>query len=185
MNLKISIHIFASAAFLIGGLIFFWAFSKFFNEPLIFYLGLPFAVSIFLFSYMLLRPNGKLFSFKTKHQQLPKILLCALTILFMLIVLFVPACEGPIMDLLKIPPLNWLRFVASLMLTTFLPGYFLLKILDNKNSIRGCAILVLSYLLSLFITFLTGFFILLSGNSIVSFGTPTAIIVVSTLMVLY
>ena len=79
------------------------------------------------------------------------------------------------LEWMKISPLNWLRYLSSLLLTSFLPGYYLLKILDRKHAIDTGIVIVLSYLLSLFITFLAGFSILLSSNSLSSLGLPIII----------
>jgi hypothetical protein len=81
----------------------------------------------------------------------------------------------------EIPAINWFRFFSSLLLTSFLPGYLLLKILDRKNSVSGAALIILSYLLSVFLTFLAGFSILLTNNSILSIA-PRAVLTVTLLL---
>jgi len=166
-------------------LIFFWVCSRFFDEKSIFYIGMPFALSIFLFSLVVLRSDGKEKSFKIAHTYIPKILLVALTMSSVLAVLFIPAYDGSILEWANIPLINWLRYLSSVFLTLFLPGYFLLKIMDRKGSINGSIVIVLSYLLSLFVTFLAGFFILLSGNTIGSFGSPIVIAINLAFVILY
>lgn len=64
-----------------------------------------------------------------------------------------------------IPLVNWVRYAASILLTSFLPGYLFLKVIDRKKILRGGVVLVLSYLCSLFITFLSVFSSLLFTSS--------------------
>ena len=185
MRLRINIYIVASIAFSIITLVSFWAFSSLFAETSIFYIGLPCALSAFLFSYMLLRHNSVTLSFKIAHAQIPNIILCVITILSVLAVLFVPAYDGSILEWVNIPLMNWLRYAASTLLTLFLPGYFLLKIFDSRNSLELSAIIPFSYVLSMFITFVTGFCLLLMYNSISSLVSFLLIGVNLTLMVAY
>jgi hypothetical protein len=166
-------------------LVFFWAFSSLFAEASIFYIGLPFALSAFLFSYVLLRHDNTSWSFKIAHAQIPNIILGVITILPVLAVLFVPAFDGSMLEWMKISPLNWLRYLSSLLLTSFLPGYFLLKILYRKDAIDSGIVIVLSYLLSLFITFLAGFSILLSANPLGSLELPIIITTNIFLIIIY
>lgn len=184
-QVKIQVHTTAMLAFLMIALISFYAFSKLFDETLIFYLGVPFALSTFLFSSVLLRGSYKEWAFKIANAQIPKIFLGTLTILSVLAVLFVPAYYGSMLEWNKISLLNWLRYLSSLLLTSFLPGYFFLKIIDRKGAITSSIVIVLSYLLSLFVTFLVGFFLLLSANPISSLGLQMAIITNLVLMIIY
>ena len=119
------------------------------------------------------------------HTQIPNIILGVITILSVLAVLFVPAYDGSIFEWANIPLMNWLRYAASTLLTLFLPGYFLLKIFDSRNSIELYAIIPLSYVLSMLITFVTGFSLLLTYNSIYSLASFLLIAVNLALMVAY
>ena len=64
-----------------------------------------------------------------------------------------------------IPLVNWVRYAASILLTSFLPGYLFLKFIDTKKVLDRSIFLVLSYLCSLFITFLSVFSSLLFTSS--------------------
>lgn len=177
MKLRINTHFQVSAAVSIIFAIVFFIFSQLFNEITILYLGIPFAFSIFFFSLAVLSRDSPQWAFKIANARIPEILLYTLTASLILLVLFVPAYEGSMLEWMKISPLNWLRYLSSLLLTSFIPGYYLLKILDRKNAIDTGIVIVLSYLLSLFITFLAGFSILLSSNSLSSLGLPIIIAV--------
>jgi len=98
MKLKINTYTIASTAFSIISLTSFWIFSKFFDETLIFYLGVPFALSTFLFSYALLRHNDKESSFKIAHMDIPNIFLYVLTILSILAVALIPPCTVSVLS---------------------------------------------------------------------------------------
>lgn len=164
-----------SAVFSIIAAIVFFIFSQLCNEITIFYLGIPFALSIFFFSLTVLSHDSPQWTFKIANARIPEILLYALTASSILLVLFVPAYEGSMLEWMKISPLNWSRYLSSLLLTSFIPGYYLLKILDRKNAIGTGIVIVLSYLLSIFITFLAGFSILLSSTSLTSLELPLII----------
>jgi hypothetical protein len=170
MKLRINSYTFASAVFSIITAIIFFVFSKLFNEIIIFYIGIPFALSIFFFILAVLRYDTLHWSFKIANTRITDIFLYTLTIASVIIVLLVPAYGGSMLEWMCISPLNWLRYLSSLLLTSFLPGYFLLKIFDRKHVITGSIVIVLSYLLSLFITFLAGFSISLSANPLEVLG---------------
>jgi len=179
MRLRINIYTFASAVFSIITVTIFFILSRLFSETIIFYLGIPFALSTFFF-FQLLTTKDKQISFKIKTSAID-LALYLFTLISIATVLLIPPYTGSILEWMKIPLTNWLRLLSSMLLTTFLPGYFLLKILDRKNSISGTALIVLSYLLSIFITFLTGYSILLTNNSI-SLIAPQTILAVNLLL---
>ena len=185
MGIKIKSHIFIFLALSAFSLIISLFFSSLFKEWLIFYLNIPFAVSLFFFFLMLLRSEGNRITFKIIYLFNPKILLMALTILFMFLVLVVPTFDVSMLEWMKIPPLSWARYISALFLTSFLPGYFILKTVDRKGEIDGCAIIVLSYLLSLFLSFIAGFLILLSSNSISVLGLPVIVVINLVLLIIY
>lgn len=185
MKSRINTSTFVSAVFSIVTATIFFIFSQLFNEITIFYLGIPFSLIIFFFSLAVLCRDSSQWSFKIANAQITEIFLYALTISSIIIVLFVPAYEGSMLEWMRISPLNWLRYLSSLLLTSFLPGYFLLKILDRKHSISASIVIVLSVLLSLFTTFLAGFSILLSANSLGSLGLPIMIATNTFLSITY
>jgi len=167
MKMRINLYTAVSAVFSIVTLIAFLFFSLLFEEQLILYMGIPFSLSTFFLFLNLLHPAERRIHFEIPASIL-KIVPCLITAVSILAVLFVPSFEGTALEWMRIPPLNWVRYSSALILTSFLPGYFLLKIIDREESIRGTATIVISYLLSLFVTFLIGFSILLTKNSIPS-----------------
>lgn len=178
--MRINLHTFTSTIFSILTIGFFFIVLRLFNETIIFYLGLLFALSIFSF-FQLLTTEGKKYS-KIKTSVI-NLILYLITIVSIVAVLLISPYTGSMVEWMRIPLTNWLRFFSSLLLTTFLPGYFFLKILDRKNSISGAALIVLSYLLSIFITFLIGYFIMLTNNSILLIA-PQAVFSVNLLLAL-
>lgn len=183
MNLRINIYKFTSAVFSIIAVGIFFIFSRLFSETIIFYLGLLFALNIFFFLQLLIDANKKI-SIKIETSVI-NFNLYLLTLISVVAVLFIPPYTGSMLEWMEIPLTNWLRFFSSLLLTTFLPGYFFLQILDRKNSISGAAaLIVLSYLLSIFITFLTGYSILLTNNSISS-TAPQTVLSINLLLALF
>jgi hypothetical protein len=70
-----------------------------------------------------------------------------------LVVYFVPSMGSSLIwaDWFAIPATNYLRAVAAIVLSTFVPGYFLIRALDWGRRFSGLEILVLSFLLSLFV----------------------------------
>lgn len=172
-----------SSVFSIISLLAFSYTSLLFNDQLILYLGILLSLTIFLFFYCILQPASRKViviqtSIKTK-------LIYTITTISVVAVLLIPPFEGSVLEYTRIPALNWFRYLSSLLLTSFLPGYFLLRIVDRERSIRGEAALVMSYLLSLFITFVEGFFILLFGETISSFAPQVVIGIILALLVVY
>ena len=81
----------------------------------------------------------------------------------------------PIATPLYIPPeniqfVNWIRLFSSILLTTFLPGYLILEIICNNQSINQLYRIMFSYIISIFASFIVGYIIILSGNSISEMG---------------
>ena len=108
-----------SAFFSIIVAIVFLIFSQLLNEITILYLGIPFALSMFFFSLAILSRDSSQWTFKMENVRIPEILLYALTASSILLVLFVPAYQGSMFEWMKISPLNWLRYLSSLLLTSF------------------------------------------------------------------
>jgi len=157
--------------------------SRLLSEPLILYLGIPFSLTTFFF-LNLLHVSEKRICLNTSASTI-KLLLCPLTILSILTVLLVPPLEGVPAEWMSVLLPNWIRCLSSIVLTSFIPGYFLLQIIDRGKSIKGIATIVISYLLSLFITSIVGFLILLTGNSISSVALQTILAINLLLMLVY
>ncbi len=156
-------------------IVIFFTLSRHFNEMIIFYIGIPFALSVFFGSLTLLPYSIPQWRFATASSRQVKAFLYLLTASSVIIVLLVSPYDGSMLEWMNIPLLNWIRYFASLLLTSYLPGYFLLKLFDRKSTIKGSSVVVLSYLLSIFITFLTAFFILLTSGSLSLLGLPTMV----------
>jgi hypothetical protein len=161
---RISTYLFVPVISSITTAILFLIFSKIFAEISILYIGLAFASCMFFFTTAVLRNEAKQRSLRIRNRQIIEFFFYALTVSSIIIVLFIPVFEGSMLEWMRIPLLNWLRYLSSLLLTSFLPGYFLLKTLDRKDAIPISLVIVFSCLLSIFITFLAGFSILLSAN---------------------
>jgi len=183
MRIKIKSYTFMFLTLSASSLVASLFFSSLFKEWLIFYLSAPFAVSLFFL--MLLNREGNGSIFKIVYSCNPKILLMALSVLCMILVLAVPTFEVSMLEWMKIPPLSLVRYISALFLTSFLPGYLILKSVDRKGEIKGCATIVLSYLLSLFLSFIAGFLILLSSNSINVLGSPVIVVINLILLAVY
>jgi len=187
-RIKISTYTFTSMIFSLVTLIFYWAVSELFSEKSIFYLGAPFALSAFILSYTLLNLDKEVREYLIDivyPVYIPRIFFAMLTIASILAVLFVPPYDCCILEWTNIPLVNWLRYLASILLAFFLPGYFLLKSLDRQNSIELSATIPLSYILSIFITFATGFSLLITQGSISSLAGYLLILINLVLMVIY
>lgn len=74
-------------------------------------------------------------------------------------------------DWAAIPLLNYVRIVAAVLLTTFLPGYLLLGVLDIKRQFRGIEVVSLACLLSLFLVPLSGAVTSAVGLTLANFGS--------------
>jgi len=180
MRLKINIHILISFALSIFSFMTFWVYSNLFGEELIFYLGIPFSLLIFCLFYFLAKPSIERVVIVTSYSKMAFLSL-ALTIVSVFLLTFIPPYEGSIINWVDVPLQNWLRGLASLLLTSFFPGYFLLKIADKNKTITGGALIVLSNLLSMFVMFLLGFSTLLLGNTISS-SSVVAIVIANLLL---
>jgi hypothetical protein len=66
---------------------------------------------------------------------------------------------------------NWLRLIFAILMTTFIPGYMLIDMVDTNRTIGLLKKVLFSYILSVFSTFLLGYIIIFSGNSIDQMGT--------------
>lgn len=79
--------------------------------------------------------------------------LASVTLLFCVAIVFMIPSMGTLLvwtDWAMIPVGNYVRVAAAVLLTTFLPGYFSLGILNLSKRLKAVEVLLLSYLLSLF-----------------------------------
>jgi hypothetical protein len=162
----------------------FWLVSNIFEEPLIACFGISLSFSMFYFFLFLGYSTNKIISMEFDNRTI-KTLLLIITFISTFLILYIKPYEGSILNWMEIPMINWLRYISSLLLTSLLIGYYLLKIIDRKNIIQGTASIVLSYLLSMFVTFIYGFFILLSGQNTTSFTIIITVITSITLAIIY
>ena len=183
--LKISnlTHVLISFAFSVFSLLIFWMYSGLFGEALILWLGIPFSILIFCLYYFLANPAIEHVSSISSSTVTLSSLALFLVSIFLLIL--IPPYKGSILNWVDVPLQNWLRGFASLVLTSFFPGYFLLKIADKKRTIAGGMLIVLSNLLSMFMMFLLAFSTLLLGYAISSSSVIAVIIINLSLAILY
>jgi hypothetical protein len=78
-------------------------------------------------------------------------------------------------DWLAIPVANYLRIAAGVLLTTLVPGYFLLRVLDPSRQFKGLETLVLAYLLSLLIVPLVTMLGSAAGLAPIGFEVPLVV----------
>lgn len=107
--------------------------------------------------------------FKTKTS-ISNCILFFSAIMSVFAVLLIPPYEGSILEWMAIPALSWLRYLSTLLLTSFFPGCFLLKMIDKQRRVAGVTFAVLSYLLSIFLSSFAAFLVLLLGKPIPSLG---------------
>lgn len=70
----------------------------------------------------------------------------------------VTAANPLFLDWTSISLVNWLKLGATVLLTTVLPGYFVLSIFDSKNELSKTSFLALVPLVSIFFSFVDFFF---------------------------
>jgi hypothetical protein len=99
-------------------------------------------------------------------------------------VMIIPPDYSLYLDWSGIPFSNWMRLIAGFLLTSFLPGYVILKTIDSKRTIKGAASLVFSFLLSFFITTVIGLALELTGNKISQYGLSTLVMTSISFIVL-
>jgi hypothetical protein len=172
-----------SFAFSIFSLLIFWMYSRFFGEALIFWLGIPFSILVFCLFYFLANPVIERVS--SISSSTVTLLSLALFLVSIFLLILIPPYEGSILNWVDVPLQNWLRGLASLLLTSFFPGYFLLKIADKKRTVAGGMLIVLSNLLSMLMMFLLAFSTLLLGYAVSSSSVIAVIIINLSLAALY
>ncbi|MCJ7634851.1 hypothetical protein MUP77_20990, partial [Candidatus Bathyarchaeota archaeon] len=164
-------------------IVFFLLVSVFLQEPLIGYMGILFAVVVFILSRELLHIRTQDKSWIIAFDFAPFVLF--IYALSVIVILSVSPYRGTILEWTSIPAPNWMRYFSAIALTSCLPGYLLLSVLDKDYLIKGTARLVLSYCFSILTTFIAGFLILLSGNTISGTGLQAIIAVNSILIAVY
>ena len=145
---------------------------------------MPFSFASFFLSYALINTDKKIL-IKINLLKLPTFLPVVITLFAIFVVLLIPAYEGSLFEWVAVPLLNWVRYAASILLTLFLPGFFIIRLLDHKKSLKLYSIIPLSYILSMLITFITGFVLLLIYNSISYLAVLLSISFNLVLMTLY
>ena len=81
-----------------------------------------------------------------------KLFVIILYLACLLIVLLIPsAMDTQFVSWLSIPALNYIRLFAGILLSSILPGFGLLQLLDRKRYFRGLALLVSSFFISVFL----------------------------------
>jgi len=170
---------------LISTLICFLVVSRFVNDPVVLWVGVPFSFFLSLFFINLVFEDKKKLVLKGITSWIQ--IFYVIVIVSIILVIFTPSIPyfygDPTIDgWLKIPVLNWLRYFSAIILTAFSPGYILLRIIDRRKSITGIASFVLSYLFSLLISFVVGFTILELNFNL--FDTSKILLVFLNLMLL-
>ena len=184
MTIKIKVYTIVTFLISIISLFSFYIFSILFKEQFILYLSIPFTLGTFLFLLFFFDPKKG----EKKLSIMPPFderVIFIIIIFSILTVLLIPDFSGSMLEWMKIPPQNWLRYLCSILLTSFIPGFLLLKLIDRKREINGFIIIILSYIFSVFISFLMGYIILLSNNSIILLGLPTMIAINLLLIIPY
>ncbi len=141
-------------------------FSFIFDQLLIIYLGLPFSFALFFFVLSVLNYPTTDLHVTIKQIYLVPSLLYLVTLLSIGIIIFVAPFDGTMFDWANLPLANLLRYISTVLLTSFLPGYFLIKIIDRKDAFGIALIVTLSFLLSVFSSCSIAFVLLVAGQSL-------------------
>lgn len=124
-------------------------------------LAIVFAILMFIL-YLSLSGHKLVVRTSAKHASLSKTLHVLTLVLFIfsfLTVIFIPSLSDLIfINWISIPVPNWIRFITGISLVTLWPGYFMLKLLDRRDSRIKSALdrLVLSYVVSVFLSIILG-----------------------------
>jgi len=140
---------------------FFVFISLLFEDKIFVWFGGAFALILYLVLRSLL---GESISLPTIRAQLSNFAnpYVVATFIAVLALLVVPDFDSLNLNLRDVPVTNVLRFISALYLTTFSSGYFLLRLIDKQGKFSGVVAIVLSYLFSIFVSFLIGFSSLVS-----------------------
>jgi hypothetical protein len=127
------------------------------KEPSKFGFSITFGALTFLLFVFLFRGTDEVvlrrFSFKDKFGLFsPKVLVAILYLVCLLLVLFIPSNTGTqFVSWLSIPAQSYVRLFAGVLVSSILPGYGLLQLIDRKKHFKGLAQLVSSFLISVFL----------------------------------
>jgi hypothetical protein len=81
-----------------------------------------------------------------------KLVVSVLYLVCLLIVLLIPsATDSQFLSWLSIPLQNYIRLFAGILLSSILPGYGLLDLIDRKHNFKGLVLLVSSFFISIFL----------------------------------
>ena len=103
MNQQAKGYILSAILYIIAAIVFL-TISWVFEEPIFFYMHIPFSLSIFFFSILLLHPNTDDYEIKLSISQFAKYFPYILAISSIIIVLLVPTYEGTMFCLLYTSP---------------------------------------------------------------------------------
>jgi len=180
-NIKIDIVI--ASGLSIFCLLTFWIYSQVFGEKIIFWLGLPFSILAFCLFFFLANPI--ICRISSIKYSLVNLLALTSFVVSMLLVVLVPTYQGSAFNWVNIPLQNWARGFASLLLTSFFPGFLFLKVVDKKRTIKGGMLIVMANLLSMLFIFLIAFPALLLGYDAAFFSFIVVMILNLFLAVTY
>lgn len=88
------------------------------------------------------------------------------------VIVLVPPLNVEYIEWYKIPGVNWLRLTAGILLTTFLPGFVILRFLARNSRFSTIELVVFSFLISIFSSATIGYALMLSGRGISEIGVP-------------
>lgn len=164
-------------------LVTFWIYSQSFGEQIIFWLGIPFSILLFCLFYFLANPI--ICRVTIISSSAANFLPFALFLVSIILVVLIPPYQGLGYNWVSIPLQNWLRGLASLLLTSFFPGYLFLKVIDKKRVITGGMLIVVSNILSMLFMFLIAFPALVLGYAASYFSFIAVLVINLSLAAMY
>jgi hypothetical protein len=156
----------------------------------VFYAALAAIVSFGLVSLLYTKPSSRTLSFPSNVESIftaPDILTVMALFISAVAIYLIPSMGDNLIwaDWLAIPFLNYVRAAAAVLMTTILPGYFLLAALDHRRQFTGVEAPVLSYLLSLLVTPLLAAIAANADLTMIKFGTPLLVSLNFALLVVF
>ena len=108
-------------------------------------------------------------------------------ILSILAVLFIPSTQSDLVfvDWSAVPWYGVFRAAASNLFVLFLPGFVILQFIKGERKLSVVETIVFSYLLSVFLTSLTSFTVILVDGKLSNYGMPALLAVNASLLLLY
>jgi len=121
-------------------------------------LGLAIVTSLLiLFLFLLLANFRKDITLSiTKLSFLTRITFSLLYFISLIAIVVIPSIDSQVMTWDQIPLINYLRLLSSLLITFILPGITAIKLICRENSLSVLEYLLFSFLVSIFITFISG-----------------------------